>query len=433
MKSGEGSANHASNQRKSALLVVLAVFLLALPAPAFAKPAPLSKEAKKGLKLAKDGDCVAAVPELEKAEADRHRPQTAVALASCHVSLGELMLAHEILVALAAESASAEWSKDDGKAHAKAKEDAKEIDARIPTITFRVEPDVAFTVTIGAKEWEGGEFIRVPPDERVDATVRAKGFADVVESVVATEGESREVVVSLAPLKKPPATPPPAPENEHWLGVGARGIVMPQFLVGAFGEGGQTLFFPGGEVRYARRLGSVDVEPSLSIMSFGAGTFPFKPHDVPDTEWELIESDLLGMTVALDVLYRVALTDSGSVEFRVGAGFGFGWAFYGEIYRWQSYPSDLQPGDPSTYKKCKGPNNPAGSYTYCNQLDKDAERYGQPDPWWGDGGSRPIIYPWLSLPQTGFAFRPSEGLFIDVEVGVTPVGLLTHLGTRFAL
>ena len=414
------------------------LFSLAVPTVAFAKPAPLSKEAKKGLQLAKDGDCVAAVPELEKAEVERHRPQTAVALASCHVSLGELLLAREILVALAAEEGSSEWSKDDTKAHAKAKEDAKGIDARIPTITFRVEPETPFTVSIGGKEWkvEGawdGEVIRIPPDERVEATIRAKGFADIIETVIASEGESREIVAKLVQLQKPPVEPVATADSEHWLGVGVRGVIMPQFLVGAFGEGGQTLFFPGGEVRYSRRLGSVDVEPSLAVMSFGAGTFPFKPHDVPDTEWELIESDLLGMTVALDVLYRVALTDSGSVEFRIGAGFGFGWAFYGEVYRWQSYPADLVPGDPSAYKKCKGPNNPPGSYTYCNQLDKDAERYGQPDPWWGDGGARPIIYPWLSLPQTGFAFRPSEGLFVDVEVGVTPIGLLTHLGTRFAL
>lgn len=414
-------------------MALLLAFSCALPGSAEAKPAPLSKVAKKGLALAKEGDCVAAVPELEKAEAERHRPLTAGALGACHVSLGELLLAQEILSALAAESPTPEWSKDDVKAHAKAREDAQKIDARIPTVTFRAVPDVAFTVTLAGRELDGVEPLRVPPDERVEVTIRAAGFKEVVVEVLVAEGESREIEVRLeAPQKAVPVTPKPT-DSEHWLGVGVRGIVMPQFLVGAFGEGGATLFFPGGEIRYARRLGSVDVEPSFSIMSFGASTFPFKPHGTPDTEWELIESDLLGMTAALDVLYRVPLDDGGRVEWRIGAGFGFGWAFLGEIYRWQSYPRDLAPGDPSTYKKCKAPNDPPGSYLYCNQLDKDAERFGGPDAWWGDGGARPIIYPWLSLPQTGFSFRPTESLFIDLEVGVTPLGLLSHLGTRFAL
>lgn len=408
--------------------------LLGVPGVALAKVEPLSKDAKKGLKLAKDGDCVAAVPVLESAESSQHRPVTAQALAGCHVALGELLLAHEILKSLAAESPSAAWSKEDRRAHTQAKADAVTLDARIPRVTVSVTPDVPFELMVGGVTKDASEPLRIAPDEKTVITVTAPGFADFETTVLASEAEDKELKVTLVPLKKPPPSDPPKDESQtHWLGVGVRGVLLPQFLVNAMGEGGQTFFFPGGELRYSERLGSVDLEPSISILSLGAGTFPFKPSGTPDTEWELIESDLLAMTLGLDILYRVPVTDSGSVEFRIGGGFGIGWAFFGEVYRWQSYPEDLQPGDPATYKKCKGPNSPAGSYRYCNQLDKDANRFGAPDAWWGDGGTRPTVYPWLSLPQLGFAFRPADSLFIDLQVGVTPIGLFTQTGARFAL
>ena len=407
-------------------------------APALAQPSKLSPEAREGLALAKDGDCVAAVPKLEKAEIARHRPLTARALGGCHVALGELLLAYEILSALAAETPDASWTRDDKKAHAQAKAEALAVDVRIPRVALRVEPPTEATVVVSGVERDPSDPIRVAPDEKTEIVVSAAGFATETVSVLLTEGEEREVVVTLRKVDAtggppPKAAPPSTGDVEHWLGFGVRGIVMPQFLVGAAGEGGRTFFFPGGEVRYSARLASVDVEPSLAIMSYGTGTFPFKASGTPDTEWELVESDLLAMNLALDVLYRVPLTDSGSVEFRIGAGFGIGWAFFGEVYRWQSYPEDLQPGDPAEYKKCKAPNDPPGSFRYCNQLDKDADRYGAPDPWWGDGGVRPTVYPWISLPQLGFAFRPAESMFLDVQVGLTPIGLFSQLGARFAL
>lgn len=406
--------------------------------PALAQAGKLSPEAKAGLALAKDGDCVAAVPKLEKAEIAKHRPLTARALGACHVALGELLLAYEILSALAAETPQASWTKDDKKAHSQAKTDALAVDVRIPRVVLRIEPAVETTVVVAGAQRDPSGPIRVAPDEKTEIVVSAPGFVSETVSVVLTEGEEREVVVTLrrADAKAPPPKVPPpsaAGDVEHWLGFGVRGIVMPQFLVGAVGEGGRAFFFPGGEVRYSARLASVDLEPSLAIMSYGTGTFPFKSAGTPDTEWELVQSDLLAMNLALDILYRVPLTDSGSVEFRIGAGFGIGWAFFGEVYRWQSYPEDLQPGDPADYKKCKAPNDPPGSFRYCNQLDKDADRYGAADPWWGDGGVRPTVYPWLSLPQLGFAFRPAESTFLDLQVGLTPIGLFSQLGARFAL
>ena len=420
---------------------IVALGASALAATAEAAPKPLSKAAKQGLSLAKSGDCVAAAIALERAESEDHRPVTAAALAGCHVALGELVLAHEIYEALAKESAAASWTLEDRISATEAKKKALALEARIPKVLLEIQPkDARLDVRAGGRKVElPFAPIRVSPDEKVEIEVRAEGFATEKLSVVLGEGQKKTLTVVLKPVAAPknpelPVDPPGAGGPKlpsHWMGVRFRGLVVPQFLMNIVGEGGTSTYWPGVGLTYSERLGTVDIEPSLTFTSYALGTTAFKPHGVPDTEWELLESDLWGATAALDIMYRVALDTSGTVELRIGGGFGIGLAFTGDLYRWQSFPKNGEQGDPATYEKCKGPNDPAGTFRYCNQLDKDANRFGQPDAYWNDGGARPLVYPWLSLPQAAFAFRPTPAIAIDLEVGLTLNGFLTGTGVRF--
>jgi hypothetical protein len=122
------------------------------------------------------------------------------------------------------------------------------------------------------------------------------------------------------------------------------------------------------------------------------------------------------------------------VRFRVGGAVGIGWMALGDMTRVQSYPANGMPGDPATYLKCRGPNDPMGTYRYCNALDKDATHYpGYTEPDWFHGGVRPALFPWLVVPQLGLSFRPSPTFAIDLDTGVSISGFLTSLGFRVRL
>ena len=113
---------------------------------------------------------------------------------------------------------------------------------------------------------------------------------------------------------------------------------------------------------------------------------------------------------------------------------GVGWTFLGDLHRTQAYLPDDAPDDPSALVKCKGPNDPAGTYAYCNQLDKDYNHYdGFAEPSWFSGGSRPLIYPWLALPLIGISYRASESVIVDFETGLSLTGILASAGLRFGL
>jgi hypothetical protein len=173
------------------------------------------------------------------------------------------------------------------------------------------------------------------------------------------------------------------------------------------------------------------------------GDTAIKPRGEPATEWEFMSSNLQALTATVDLMWSFPLNSERDAFFRIGGAAGFGYMFLGDLSRVQSYPKDPNhPGDPSTWLKCVGPNNPGpgtpnypmGTFRYCNALDKDAAHYpGYSEPDWFHHGIRPLVFPWLVLPQFGFSFRPARNVAIDIDTGLSISGFLTTAGFRVGL
>jgi hypothetical protein len=409
--------------------------------------APGDVEANRGLAFAKRGDCVKAVPLLEEAELKRHRPHTALALADCYVALGELLRASELYHATAEEKPARTFTWWDRIAIKRAKKKAEAVDKRIPTLAFALEEDYEdLEVELDGRVVADLELPRrVPPDVTITITARAKGYDELTEELVLNEGERRVLELRLTPLppsrRTPPKQPPPrggrgdrGGRPTTWLGAGYQGFVIPQFLFGLFGEGGHTLLAPGAELALTVRASDVDLTFSVAYASFRLGETPFKPSGSPDTDWEIIESDLQALIAAAHLAWNIPLNDAGTLAFRVGGGLGVGWTFLGNLFRTQAYPPKGAGSDPYLWQKCEGPNDPAGTFVYCNQLDYDADHYfGYTEPSWFAGGKRPLLFPWIALPELGLAIHPTRTSAIDLQVGLSLTGLLTGLKVRFGL
>ncbi|HSO00420.1 MAG TPA: hypothetical protein VLS89_19145 [Candidatus Nanopelagicales bacterium] len=406
--------------------------------------------------LAKRGDCVQAVPLLEEGESKRHRPSSALALADCYVALGELLKAGELYHSIAAEKPGRKYAWWDNAAIERAKKKATALDKRIPTVTFAIEEsyDELEIEVDGRLVRDSTLPFKVPPDVKIVILARAKGYDEMSQEVVLAEGERRIVKLRLEPLgaagagagkhetpgKKPRDKQPPGPrkdprgEPELWLGGGYQGYLLPQFMFGLFGEGGRTLFAPGGGLSLTIKTSDIDVIISATYASFRLGETPFKPSGQPDTEYEILESDLQSLLASAHLMWDIPLDQAGTFRFRVGGGIGVGWTFLGDLYRPPAYPPSGAGDDPSKWEKCRGPNDPQGSFLHCNQLRHDRDHYfGYVEPSWFSGGHRPLIYPWLALPELGLAIHPSRAVAFDIGVGLSLTGLLTRAGVRFGL
>ena len=432
-------------RRRGPLLRLLRVPLLTLLAASStlgaapsARAAPGDAEGAKGLLFARRHDCVRAAPLLEAVERLRHRPSTAVPLADCYVATGDLVRAAELYGRVAGEKAARGWVRADYNAAKAARQKAADVDARIPTLRFQVPVSYdGLEVTVdGAPVADLDAERRVAPDVAVTVVARARGRKERVEKVVLNEGERRVVMLRLAPTaaarKASSGATDPLPTS--WLGVRYYGVILPKFVMNLVADGGTNLVIPGGAFTFTTQASDAEVTVALGYLSYRMGDTPFKAHGAPDTDWEFVGSSLQALTATVDLMWSFPLDAARNVSFRAGGAVGLGWMFLGDMTRVQSYPANGVPGDPATYLKCLGPNNPLGTYRYCNSLDKDASHYpGYTEPDWFHGGIRPSLFPVLVIPQLGFTFRPSRGTAIDLDTGVSLSGILTSVGFRVGL
>lgn len=424
-----------------ALALFGALVLVASPAAAGPGDTPGSR----GLVFARRRDCVRAVPLLEDAELQRHRPTWAVALADCYVATGELLRASELYRAVLADRPQRFWVRGDYNAAKAAKKKAQDVGLRIPTLRFQVPAEYQdLEILVDGKPLSDLSAERqVAPDAGVSIVAHARGKKDYADRIVLNEGERRVVVLRLEAAGKDPASRKKSrrfasssggSRPTSWLGARYQGVVLPKFVMNLVADGGRTLVVPGGAFTFTTQATDAEITVALGYLSYRMGETPFKGHGNPDTEWESVSSSLSAVTATVDLMWSFPLDAAGDVSFRIGGAAGLGWMFLGDMSRVQTYPADGKPGDPAAYLPCKGPNNPRGTFRYCNTLDKDALHYpGYAEPDWFHHGIRPLVFPWLVLPQLGFTFKPSPGFAVDVDTGVSISGFLTSVGFRVGL
>lgn len=411
--------------------VALAIISSALVSSSNASAASPDADARKGMALARKGDCVEALPLLESAEGARHRPETAVGLADCYVKLGALLNAKVLYDVVALETPERSHSRADRSAISSVSKKRKALEERIPTLAFDI-PATYRGVVVKVND----DIIEKPneprgfdPDDEFVVTISATGLQTRKETVVLAERERRVITVNLGKGALTSSTTIAGPRT--FLGLNYRGYIVPGFLTNIFGEGGRTIVAPGVGLALTRVSDRLDMTFSLDYASFSMGPTPFKPYGTPDTEYEIIESDLASLHATFELHWNIPLDAKQRVRFRIGGGVGIGVMPFGNLYRTQAYPQSFVPADPYTYLPCAGPNNPGGSFRYCNQLDKDADHYGgYAEPSWFTGGVRPTIYPWVALPMVGLSFRPTPRVAIDIDVAPSIAGLFTSAGVR---
>jgi hypothetical protein len=434
------ASEHALPRRRARAGLVAALAAAALFATAGdALAGPGDTAAAKGMLLARKRNCAKAIPLLEDAELARHRPSTAVALADCYVATGELLKASELYHVVIEDKPQRFWVRTDYNARKAATKKAQDVDARIPTLRFAIEgtyEDLEIEIN-GKPLHDVGEEKKIAPDVGITIVSRAKGRKERTDQVVLTEGERRVVTIRLEPAEDPKKKKPrgaAGPRPTSWLGARYYGVVIPKFVMNIVADGGRSLLVPGGAFTFTTQATDAEITVALGYLSYRMPDTVFKPHGEPDTEWESISSSLSALTATVDVMWSFPLDEAQHVFFRVGGAAGVGWMFLGDMTRVQVYPGNGKPGDPTTYFKCNGPNDPRGTFKYCNALDKDASHYpGYTEPDWFHRGIRPAVFPWLVLPQLGFSFRPTRGFAIDVDTGVSISGFLTSVGFRVGL
>jgi len=216
-------------------------------------------------------------------------------------------------------------------------------------------------------------------------------------------------------------------QTYRFVGLRYRGVIIPKFMMNLFGEGGKTVYVHGIGPEFAIRKDAFEYVFSLWYAGYKMDETPFKSSSDPATGWEVVRADLSVVYLTADFLWSQEMSPEFAINYGMGAGFGF---VFGDLFRTQAYPpSGSANQDPYEWQKCARQNDPRGG-AFCGT---DNDHYnGYKEPSWANGGSKPIIFPWLAM-QTGVRYKPTKKFVGRLDLGFGTSGFFIGLGADYGL
>lgn len=224
----------------------------------------------------------------------------------------------------------------------------------------------------------------------------------------------------------------------NFVGVRFRDVIVPKFMINLFADGGATVNVAMVGPEFSTRKNRLEADFSVVYADYSMDPSMFKGHSEDESAYEIVSSSMKMFLFSADILYDVPIDKSGKFSFLIGGGVGFGVVF-GNLNRQQAAPADgSSKADPSNAGKWRGCSGPAlspttaGGAPYCD--DKDNNHYtGYTEPSWANGGSKPSIFPWLSLPQLSFRYKPMKQLQTRFDTGFSTSGFFFGLSAGYGL
>ena len=212
-------------------------------------------------------------------------------------------------------------------------------------------------------------------------------------------------------------------QTYYGVGLRYRAVIVPKFMENLFGDGGRTVLANGFGPEFTIRKNAFEYGFSAWYTSYAMDPTPFKSKTDTAEAWELVESQIKVLYLTADFLWSHDLAPEFAFNYGVGAGFGFVW---GDLKRQQAYnPGGGNDSTGAGYLPCPGP---TAQFANC----VEGKHYNYSEPSWANGGSKPVVFPWLVL-QTGLRYKPHRNFIARLDAGFGTSGFFLGLGADYGL
>jgi hypothetical protein len=254
--------------------------------------------------------------------------------------------------------------------------------------------------------------------------------------------ESSKVVSANASTVEPPPEAWDVKDVEElpgkkYLFVGARyrGNIIPQFMLNMFVDEGATVYSNSVAIELDMRKDGFSLIPALGFTEYGTGDILFKEKNSKDIagNYSFVNSSMKALYATVDLLWSAKI--SKHLEFEYGAGFGLGVIFGDLVNNWvyEDPTGSLVGGNGKHYAKCQS----GGTQPGCNSADHkntDTLKVGDyTEKSWANGGSKPIVFPWISIPQLGLRYKPVKNFVARIGMGFALTGFWFGLNGEYGL
>ncbi|MDF3067366.1 MAG: hypothetical protein K0R38_2967 [Polyangiaceae bacterium] len=264
------------------------------------------------------------------------------------------------------------------------------------------------------------------PSAGTEATTPAADSPDAKADVAnATAPDKDSALVADAEQGSSPVELP----GKTYLFVGARyrAIILPKFMMNLFGDGGKTVVAHGFGPEFSIRKNAFEYNLSVWYAGYGMSPTAFKAKDDGEKAWEIVESKLKSVFITADFLWSQDFSPEFSLNYGMAGGFGI---IFGDLYRTQARPGpNANPNTGDGFVPCGGKFED-GMGGFCD--DSNDHYGGYTEKSWTDGGSKPILFPWLAL-QTGLRYKPHKNFAARFDAGFGTSGFFLGVGADYGL
>jgi hypothetical protein len=232
----------------------------------------------------------------------------------------------------------------------------------------------------------------------------------------------------------------------RFIGLRFRNFIVPKFMINLFADGGASVNVFSFGPEFTIRKDGVEFDVALSYADYSMDPFLFKGKDDTTEAFEIVSSNMKLVYLQLDIMKDVPLDKKGRFSFLIGGGVGLA-AVFGNLYRTQAFPkAGVDPNNPPTedvtkWQPCPGV-QPSPTYQSPNQpyCDDSNDHFGDPfnrtgydEKSWANGGSKPFVFPYISLPQISFRYKPIKQLQTRLDLGFSITGFYFGLAGGYGL
>lgn len=224
--------------------------------------------------------------------------------------------------------------------------------------------------------------------------------------------------------------------NYFFVGLRYRGNIVPGFLLNMFVEEGKTIYTNMIGAEFELRKDGFSLIPALSYHELGTGDILFKQKNTPNIagNYSVVNSGMKLVYASVDLLWSTKL--SKNVEFEYGAGFGLGGVFGDLENSWvrEDPNGPLAASTGRRYSRCDAVGAPGSGCNRADHQNSEVDKVGgYKEPSWFSGGSKPAIFPWISVPQIGLRIKPIKQFVARVGLGFSLTGFWFGINGQYGL
>ena len=222
-------------------------------------------------------------------------------------------------------------------------------------------------------------------------------------------------------------------KNYLFIGARYRGNIIPQFMLNLFVDKGATIYSNTIGIELDKRKDGFSLIPALSFTEYGTGDILFKEKDSKELpgNYTFVNSSMKAFYATVDLLWSTKI--SKNLDFEYGAGFGLGIIFGGLSNNWVHRDPN---GPLEGFAKCQteGDGGPGSGCNKADHKNADTAKVGDyTEKSWFDGGSKPVLFPWISIPQVGLRLKPVKQFEARLGLGFALTGFWFGLSGNYGL